>query len=147
MTCRVDAAPHDVEPRPYSLTADWLGLGPRGSATTGGYRVLCPFQNPDKPGTITDVSRGAAQPRTMVWQSSIHIALSLIGCAARRARDTRRGHRPTNEGRRSDAPDEDRAPSPFQKSFHYPSNPRNRGRKPTSPGSIHLLHGVESLAS
>ena len=34
-----------------------------------------------------------------------------------------------------DAPDEDRAPSPFQKSFRATSTPTNRGRKPTSPGS------------
>ena len=44
MTSRVDTTPRDVEPRPYSLTADWLGLGHKGNATMGGYRVLCPFQ-------------------------------------------------------------------------------------------------------
>ena len=33
MTYRVDTTPHDVEPQPYSLTADWLGLGHKGSAT------------------------------------------------------------------------------------------------------------------
>ena len=44
MTYRVDTTPHDVEPQPYSLTADWLGLGHKGSATMGGYRVLRPFQ-------------------------------------------------------------------------------------------------------
>ena len=44
MTSRVDTTPHDVEPQPYSLTADWLGLGHTGNATIGGYRVLCPFQ-------------------------------------------------------------------------------------------------------
>ena len=27
MTSRVDTARHDVELQPYSLTADWLGLG------------------------------------------------------------------------------------------------------------------------
>ena len=44
MTYRVDTTPHDVEPPPYSLTADWLGLGHKGSATMGGCRVLYPFQ-------------------------------------------------------------------------------------------------------
>ena len=44
MTSRVDTTPHDVEPQPYTLTADSLGLGNKGSATMGGYRVLCPFQ-------------------------------------------------------------------------------------------------------
>ena len=52
----------DVEPQPYSLTADWLGLGHEGNATIGCAR----FRNPDKPGTITDFSRGSTQPRTMV---------------------------------------------------------------------------------
>ena len=27
ITSRVDTAPHGVEPQPYWLTADWLGLG------------------------------------------------------------------------------------------------------------------------
>ena len=54
------------------------------------------FRNPDKPGTITDFSRGSTQPRVMVRQKSIHIGLSLIGCAARRARDTRGGDRPAD---------------------------------------------------
>ena len=36
MTSGVDTAPHGVEPQPYSLTADCLGLGHKGSATTGG---------------------------------------------------------------------------------------------------------------
>ena len=40
----MDTTPHDVEPRPHSLTADWLRLGYKGSATMGEYRVLCPFQ-------------------------------------------------------------------------------------------------------
>ena len=45
MTYRVDTTPHDVEPQPYSIAADWLGLRHKGSATAvGGYRVLCPFQ-------------------------------------------------------------------------------------------------------
>ena len=44
MTYRVDTTPHDVEPQPYSLTADWLRLGHKGSATMGEYRILCPFQ-------------------------------------------------------------------------------------------------------
>ena len=43
-TSRVDTTPHDVEPQPYSLTADWLVLGHKGNATMGGYRVLCLFQ-------------------------------------------------------------------------------------------------------
>ena len=60
------------------------------------------FRNPDKPGTITDFSRGSTQPNMMVRQSSIHIGLSLIGCATRRARDTRGGDRPANG--RGDAP-------------------------------------------
>ena len=45
MTSRGDTTLHDVEPQPYSLTADWLELGHKGSATMGGNRVLCPFQN------------------------------------------------------------------------------------------------------
>ena len=44
MTSRVDTTPHDLKPQPYSLTADWLGLGHKGNATMGGYRVLRPFQ-------------------------------------------------------------------------------------------------------
>ena len=37
MTSRVDTTPHDVELQPYSLTADWLGLGHKGNAIMGGY--------------------------------------------------------------------------------------------------------------
>ena len=44
MTSRVDTTPHDVEPQSNSLIADWLGLGHKGSATMGGYGVLCLFQ-------------------------------------------------------------------------------------------------------
>ena len=44
MTYRVDTTPHSVEPEPYSLTADWLGFGHKGSASMRGYRVLCSFQ-------------------------------------------------------------------------------------------------------
>ena len=35
---------HDVEPQPCSLTAEWLGLGHKGSATMGGYGLLRLFQ-------------------------------------------------------------------------------------------------------
>ena len=45
MTSRVDTTPHDVEPQPYSLTDDLLGLGHnKGNATMGGYEVPCLFQ-------------------------------------------------------------------------------------------------------
>ena len=37
MISRVDTTPRDVESQPYSLTADWLGLGHKGNATMGGY--------------------------------------------------------------------------------------------------------------
>ena len=37
MTSRVDTTPDDVELQPYSLTADWMGLGHKGNATMGGY--------------------------------------------------------------------------------------------------------------
>ena len=96
MTSRIGTTPHDVEPQPYSLTAFWLGLGHKGSATWEDIESCARFRNPDKPGTITDLSRGSTQPRMMVRQSSVHIGLSLIGCAARRARDSRGGNRPAN---------------------------------------------------
>ena len=52
MTSRLDTTPNDVELQlhtltelqPYSLTAEWLGLGNMGNATMEGYRALCPFQ-------------------------------------------------------------------------------------------------------
>ena len=45
MTSRVDTTTaHDVEPKRYSFTVNWLGLGHKGNATMGGYGVLCPFQ-------------------------------------------------------------------------------------------------------
>ena len=69
MTSHVDTTPHDVELQPYSLTADWLGLGHKGNATKGSYMESCArFRNPDKPGTISNFSRGSTQPRTMVRQ-------------------------------------------------------------------------------
>ena len=40
MTSRVVTAPLVVEPQPYWLTADWLGLGYKGSATTGGWSPM-----------------------------------------------------------------------------------------------------------
>ena len=68
MTSRVDTTPHDVELQPYSLIADWLGLGHKGNATMRGIESCARFRNPDKPGTISDFSRGSTQPRTMVRQ-------------------------------------------------------------------------------
>ena len=50
MTSCVDTIPHDVEPQPYSITADWLRLGHKGNATMGGYRVMCPFQKSSQTG-------------------------------------------------------------------------------------------------
>ena len=44
MTSRLDTTSHDVEPLPYLLTADLLGLGRKGGDTIGAYRVLCPFK-------------------------------------------------------------------------------------------------------
>ena len=45
MIYRVEPTPYDVEHQSYSLAANWLGLGHKGSATMGGYRFLYPFQN------------------------------------------------------------------------------------------------------
>ena len=51
MTSRVDTTPCDVEPQPYSLTADWLGLGHKGNATIWEDIESCTrFRNPDKTG-------------------------------------------------------------------------------------------------
>ena len=44
MASIVDTPAHGVELQPYSLTADWLGLGHKGEATMVGYAVLFPFQ-------------------------------------------------------------------------------------------------------
>ena len=68
MTSRVDTTPHDVEPQPYSITADWLGLGYKGNAIMEDIESCARFRNPDKAGTITDFSHGSTQPRAMVRQ-------------------------------------------------------------------------------
>ena len=126
MTCRVDTAPHEVERRLYSLTADWPGSGIR-AAPPREDRVPCPFR--------ISWQTGSTQPR-MVWEPCIH-TLVYRWLAAQLAEPEPPGENVGQimGGGLSDAPDEDRAPSPFQKSFHPPSTPTNRGQKTNSTGS------------
>ena len=149
MTYSVDTTPHDVEPQPYSLTAGWLGLGHKGNATMEGYRVVFPFyksrQTGDDSRFLPPVDTAPRDGATIFFHS--RFGLSLSGCAARRARDTEGERAQQTGGGRCGAPDEDRAPPPFQKPFNTPSTPTNRGRKPNSPASTPHRTCVETLAS
>ena len=89
-------------PNISSYRCDWLGLGHKGIATMGGYNVRRPFQKSWQTGDdnriLQRVDTAPHYGATIIYSHWLHIGLSLIGCAPRRARDTRGGDRPANGG-------------------------------------------------
>ena len=146
LPCRHHSARRGTPTYPLTAVIGW-GLDIRAAPPWEDIMSGARFRNPGKPGTITEFSRESTQPRMMVRQSSIHIGLSLIGCAARRARDTRGGDRPANGG--GGAPTH-----PMRTGLHRrcrnPSIPHHSNKPGTKTDFSRVdttPHGVEALAS